>query len=172
MENLEFKKILFKTVFCAMACDGYIDDLEIEEMRNIDKNTSYFKNLDLTNELNELIEEIKTKGKKIVLELFQILRTSKLTIVQELLIIEVAFRIINADHKVDENEIKFFNLLRSKLEVGNEILMERFGKIPYLSNMVYDNIKVDSDDSQKNFVRDFTFPKLLAIKSIDLKDSK
>ena len=42
-----------------MACDGHIDDLEIEEMRKIDTNTSYFKNVDLSDELNELIEEIK-----------------------------------------------------------------------------------------------------------------
>ena len=54
----------------------------------------------------------------------------------------------------------------------NEILRERFGKIPYLSNMNYDKIKVDLDDSQKNFVRDVKLPELVAIKSIDLKDSK
>ena len=35
----EFKKILFRTAFCSMACDGTIDDLEINEMKNIDKNT-------------------------------------------------------------------------------------------------------------------------------------
>lgn len=172
MENLEFKKILFKTAFCVMACDGHIDDLEIEEMRKIDTNTSYFKNVDLSDELNELIEEIKTKGKTIVLDLFQTLRTTKLTMVQELLIIEVAFRIINADNKVDENEIKFFNLLRSKLEVDNEILRDRFGNIPYLSNMNYNKIRVASEDSQKNFVRDVKLPELVAMKSIDLKDSK
>ena len=61
-------------------------------------------------------------------------------------------------------KLKFFNLLRSKLEVENEILRERFGKIPYLSNMNYDKIKVDSDDSQKNFVRDVTLPELVAIR--------
>ena len=172
MENLEFKKILFKTAFCVMACDSHIDDLEIEEMRKIDTNTSYFKNVDLSDELNELIEEIKTKGKTIVLDLFQTLRTTKLTMVQELLIIEVAFRIINADNKVDENEIKFFNLLRSKLEVDNEILRDRFGNIPYLANMNYNKIRVASEDSQKNFVRDVKLPELVAMKSIDLKDSK
>ena len=172
MENLEFKKILFKTAFCVMACDGHIDDLEIEEMKKIDTNTSYFKNVDLSDELSQLIEEIKTKGKTIVLDLFQTLRTTKLTMVQELLIIEVAFRIINADNKVDENEIKFFNLLRSKLEVDNEILRDRFGNIPYLANMNYNKIRVDSEDLQKNFVRDVKLPELLAMKSIDLKDSK
>ena len=33
MESIEFKKILFKTAFCVMACDGDIDELEIEEMK-------------------------------------------------------------------------------------------------------------------------------------------
>ena len=43
----DFKKILFKTAFCSMACDGKIDDLEIKEMKLIDKNTSYFSKIDL-----------------------------------------------------------------------------------------------------------------------------
>tara|TARA_B100000795_G_scaffold227678_1_gene184108 strand:- start:1173 stop:1685 length:513 start_codon:yes stop_codon:yes gene_type:complete len=170
MENLEFKKILFKTAFCVMACDGHIDDLEIEEMRKIDTNTSYFKNVDLSDVLSQLIEEVKTKGKIIVLELFQTLRTTKLTIVQELLIIEVAFRIINADNKVDENEIKFLNLLRSKLDVENETLRDRFGNIPYLSNMNY--AKINLIDSQNNFIENIKLPDMISLTNIDLEETK
>lgn len=55
----EFKKILFRTAFCSMACDGTIDDLEINEMKNIDKNTSYFNEIDLSNELDHLIKKNK-----------------------------------------------------------------------------------------------------------------
>ena len=170
MENLEFKKILFKTAFCVMACDGHIDDLEIEEMKKIDINTAYFNKVDLSDELSQLIEEVKTKGKIIVLELFQTLRTTKLTIVQELLIIEVAFRIINADNKVDENEIKFLNLLRSKLDVENETLRDRFGNIPYLSNMNY--AKINLIDSQNNFIENIKLPDMISLTNIDLEETK
>ena len=54
METIEFKKVLFKTAFCVMACDGHIDQLEIDEMKKIDTNTSYFNDVDLSNELDDL----------------------------------------------------------------------------------------------------------------------
>jgi len=156
METLEFKKILFKTAFCVMACDGHIDELEIEEMKKIDTSTSYFNDIDLSSELTRLISSVKSRGKIIVKELFQTLRENELSTVQELLIVEVALRIINADNKVDENEIKFLNFLRSKLDVANETLIDRFGSIPSLVNMNYDKLK--PMDLQEQFIKSMLFP--------------
>tara|TARA_B110000093_G_C12731837_1_gene310662 strand:+ start:154 stop:660 length:507 start_codon:yes stop_codon:yes gene_type:complete len=167
MESIEFKKILFKTAFCVMACDGDIDELEIEEMKKIDSSTSYFNDIDLSNELTSLISSVKSRGKIVVQELFKTLRDNELSMVQELLIIEVALRIINADNKVDENEIKFLNLLRSKLDIANATLIDRFGSIPYLVNMNYDKLNVM--DSQKQFIDLMLFPESTRLKEIDLK---
>ena len=50
MEKNEFKKLLFKVAFCTMVCDGHIDESEIDEMKMMDKNTSFFHNLDLYEE--------------------------------------------------------------------------------------------------------------------------
>ena len=172
MENLDFKKTLFKTAFCVMACDGHIDDLEIEEMKKINENTSYFKKVDLNSELDKLIEEVKKKGKLLVLDLFHTLRTTKYTIVQELLILEVVIRIINADNRVDENEIKFLNLIRSKLEVDNEILKDRFGNIPHLKNMNYSKINEDLDESREDFFLNIKLPEVSEMESIDLNEIK
>ena len=158
METIEFKKVLFKTAFCVMACDGHIDQLEIDEMKKIDTNTSYFNDVDLSNELDDLVKEINVKGKIIISELFKTLRNQKLTLVQELLIIEVSLRIMNADDKVDESEVKFINHLRSKLEVDNQILIDRFGSVPFLKNMNYNKINNDEISSQKNFIDDIQLP--------------
>ena len=168
MESIEFKKILFKTAFCVMACDGDIDELEIEEMKKIDSSTSYFNDIDLSNELTSLISSVKSRGKIVVQELFKTLRDNELSMVQELLIIEVALRIINADNKVDENEIKFLNLLRSKLDLANATLIDRFGSIPYLVNMNYDKLNVM--DSQIQFIDLMLFPESTRLKEIDLKN--
>jgi len=43
MDKIEFKKLLFKVAFCTMACDGHIDKREIEEMKIMDKKTSFFR---------------------------------------------------------------------------------------------------------------------------------
>ena len=54
MDKNEFKKILFKVAFCAMACDGKIQKEEIEELKIMDKKTSYFAEIDLSDELKQL----------------------------------------------------------------------------------------------------------------------
>ena len=137
MEQEIFKKILFKVAFCAMACDGHIDDLEIKELHLIDKKTSYFAAIDLSQELEHLIDDFKNKGIQVIEELFHYLRETKLNTIQELLVLEVALRIVNADDKHDENEIKFVNLLRSKLELHDETINDRFGKLSILRTNEY-----------------------------------
>lgn len=168
MEALEFKKILFKTAFCVMACDGHIDEREINEMKAIDKNTTYFKDVDLTDELDFLVKEVKTEGKKIVKTLLKKLRETKLSMVQELLILEVAVRMINADEKVEESEVKFLNLLRSKLEVENEIIRERFGNISYLTHMNYSNLE-NEEKASVDYTESISLPEIGTIEKIQLK---
>jgi len=164
----EFKKILFRTAFCSMACDGTIDDLEINEMKNIDKNTSYFNEIDLSNELDHLIKKINTDGKKVISELFETLRKVNLNIVQELLILEVAMRIISADDRHEKNEIKFLKLLRSKLDINTEIILDRFGNIPFLNNMNYKKLNANREE-HLSFINSVNLPELSQIKDIKLK---
>lgn len=149
MEQEIFKKILFKVAFCAMACDGHIDDLEIKELHLMDKKTSYFASINLSQELEYLVNDFKNKGTQVIEELFHHLRETKLNTIQELLILEVALRIINADDKHDENEIKFINLLRSKLELHDETINDRFGKLSILRTNEYSkNIIIGKIDTE------------------------
>ena len=137
MEKTEFKKLLFKVAFCTMACDGHIDDREVEELRIMDKNTSFFDSVDLSEELKQLVKDLKNKGTKVIEELFAFLRETKLNPIQELIVLEVALRIINADNKHDENEVKFIHLLRSKLELHDETINDRFGELDILYTNEY-----------------------------------
>jgi len=132
MDKIEFKKLLFKVAFCTMACDGDIDDREIEEMKVMDKHTSFFDHIDLSIELSELVNEFHKKGSAVIEELFSTLRKTQLNPIQELLVLEVALRIINADGKHDENEIRFLQLLRSKLDLHDETINDRFGDLDIL----------------------------------------
>jgi hypothetical protein len=78
MDKNEFKKILFKVAFCTIACDGHIDDREVEELKTMDKNTSFFEAIDLSDELEQLITDLKREGTKVIEELFSCLRETKL----------------------------------------------------------------------------------------------
>jgi uncharacterized tellurite resistance protein B-like protein len=159
--DTKFKKILFKTAFCCMACDGHIDDQEIEEIKKMDKNTTYFGDVDLSEELDLLLKNLIKHGKKVVNDLFQELRDAKLNPVQELLLLEVALRIIHADEKIDENELKFLKLLRGKLEVFDEIIIDRFGKNKLLFDKSYKN---DIKLSEFEYVDGLELPKFSELK--------
>jgi len=166
MDAIKFKKLLFKTAFCCIACDGHIDDREVAEMKYLDKNTSYFGDTDLSKELDTLIEDLKTKGKHIVFELFEEIKNSDISFVQELLLLEITFRLINSDEKVDDNEVKFLKLLRSYLKVYDEIIIERFGQVNLLFDKKYYSTFKTSDQT-KEFFDGLTLPELKDITKID-----
>jgi hypothetical protein len=165
MEKDKFKKILFKVAFCAMACDGEIQKEEIEELKFMDKNTSYFADIDLSNELTQLVNDFESKGTKVIEELFELLRTTKLNPIQELLVLEIALRIINADNVIDENEVKFINFLRSKLEVYDEIIIDRFGELDILYTNEYSKNKFTLEQ-EKEFTENIELPEISDLKEI------
>jgi len=166
MDAIEFKKLLFKTAFCCIACDGHIDDREVAEMKYLDKNTSYFGDTDLSQELDALIEDLKSKGKHIVFELFEQIKNSDISFVQELLLLEITFRLIHSDKKIDENEVKFLKLLRTYLKVYDEIIIDRFGSVELLFDKKY-SFTYKTTDHKNEFIEELTFPELKEIKNID-----
>lgn len=167
MDNTEFKKLLFKVAFCTMACDGDIDDREIEEIKIMEETTSFFHSIDLSKELKYLLKALDKKGRKIVEDLFKDLANYELNTIQELIILEVALRIINADERIDENEIKFIHFLRSKLKVHDETIHDRFGAVDILHTNDYSQ-NIISDKADKEFIDNLIFPEMINMKDIDL----
>jgi len=171
MDKNKFKKILFKVAFCTMACDGHIDQREIDELKIMDKKTSYFSDIDLSNELDELVNDFKQKGVKVIEELFELLRKTKLNPIQELLILEVALRIANADERIDENEVKFINFLRSKLELHDEIIIDRFGELDILYTNEYSR-NIVAGKTEKEFAESVKLPDMAELIQVDLNIKK
>jgi uncharacterized tellurite resistance protein B-like protein len=171
MDKKEFKKILFKVAFCAMTCDGDIDDREIEELKLMNDKTTYFTNIDLSEELKQLVSDFKNKGAKVIEEFFELLRNVKLNPIQELLLLEIALRIIYADKRIDENEVKFINFLRSKLRVHDEIIIERFGELDILHTNEYSK-NIYLNKAEMEFVKNIKLPKMSELTHIDLTNKK
>ena len=133
MEQVKFQKILLATAICAIACDGEIDDAEIEELGHIVKNTTYFIGIDPVGFSKEMIDAVKNNSTDFVGNYFQKLRRTPLSPAQELLILEIIIRIIQADKRIDENEVAFLKQVRSRLNVYDEIIYQRFGEMPCLT---------------------------------------
>ncbi len=134
MEQKELQKLLLETIVCSIACDGDIDDREIEEMHKMINHASYFREFKVDDLLDEMIQSVRSDGRAFLGSYFKQLKQSELSPMQELLVLEVVLRIIRADEKLDENEIAFLKLVRSSFNVHDEIIQQRFGDVPCLAD--------------------------------------
>ena len=126
MKNQDFKEFLFKSAVMAMACDGDIAETEIEEIKSIVANEIYFMGYDFEEPLKNNIENIKANGKGAINQYLQDIGTNNLNEHQEILLIEVLLRIIEADNDVQTSEIKFLQLAKAKLKVDEQTLIVKF----------------------------------------------
>jgi hypothetical protein len=171
VERKDFQRLLFRTAFCLMACDGHIDNREVNEIKFMNNSSAYFRGIDLSEELEELLVDLKAKGKIIVDELFETITELNISTVQELLLLEVAFRLVNADEKVDENEIKFLRFLRSKLKVHDEVIRDRFGVVEYLFDKDYSHDIVKSETHDDLFAS-IVIPEFKDFEKVDFSKFK
>lgn len=125
METLHLNKLLLKTAFSCMACDGDIDKREVKLIKKLHKENNTFGEIDINAELDTLLLTINKDGQQFLKEYFKELTEAELTEDNELEIIRVAIDTIKADEKVEYSEIKFFKVIRSKLKIGNELILEK-----------------------------------------------
>ena len=125
MEKLNFQELLLKTAFSCMACDGDIDKREVKLIKKLSAETKVFGEIEINNELDNLVKTINEKGFQFLRDYFKELTNVKLTEEEELKIIEVALDTIKADEKIEYSEIKFFKVIRSKLSISNDKILEK-----------------------------------------------
>lgn len=148
MKTTDFQKLLFKSAVSAMAVDGVIHDIEIEEIKSIVKHNAYFLDFDFENELEENLTTIKKSGKDAINQYLVSLASSDMNQKQELILVDVLLRMMEADKHFDTAEIKFLQLVKSKLKTSEEVLISKFPRhIEYLMDLKgYDSASLfDSD---------------------------
>ncbi|MCB0751501.1 MAG: TerB family tellurite resistance protein [Ignavibacteriae bacterium] len=128
MKPTEFQKFLFQSAVSAMAIDGEIHNSEVEEIETIVKHTAYFLDLDFDTELEANISNIKANGKDAINHYLQSFSNLDLSEKQEVILIEILLRIIEADQRIERNEIQFLQMVKSKLKTSEETLIMKFPK--------------------------------------------
>jgi len=123
MEQISFNKLLLKTAFSCMACDGDIDKREVVLIKTMHQQKKIFGEIDINQELDKLLLEINRDGHKFLRGYFNELTSSELSEQDELKLIEVAIDTIKADDKIEYSEVKFFKVIRSKLKIENEPIL-------------------------------------------------
>lgn len=125
MQTLPFNKLLLKTAFSCMACDGDIDKREVKLIKKLQKENKTFGDMDINAEMDILLSDINKNGPQFLKNYFKDLTEAELTENDELKIIEVAIDTIKADKKIEYSEIKFFKVIRSKLAIENKPILEK-----------------------------------------------
>jgi len=171
METISFNKLLLKTSFCCMASDGQIDKREIALIKSMCKESSYFKNFNFKDEINQLITKINTRGKEFIRDYFDLLNEADLTEEEELVLIDYAIQTINSDEKVEYAEIKFFKNIRYRLNISDEKILN---KHPDIEMFLEDDIKTDSllDRITKQYLETAELPQFEFISSDTISSDK
>lgn len=128
MKTTDFQNFLLKSAIAVMACDGSIDNEEITEIEHMVSNEIYFMGFDYEKPFETNLNYIKSNGKKAINEYLSELSSLNLNDKQELRLIEVLIRTIEADNKIENNEIKFLQLVKSKLKLSEETIISQFPK--------------------------------------------
>lgn len=125
MEQISLNKLLLKTAFSCMACDGNINKREVVLIKTMHQEHKIFGDIDVNQELDNLLLEINRDGHKFLRSYFNELTSTELSAQDELKLIEVAIDTIKADDKVEYSEVKFFKVIRSKLKIDNDLILAK-----------------------------------------------
>lgn len=162
MENQTFNSLLLKTAFSCMACDGHIDDREIELILALSKEKIFFGALDTETELQKLISEINGQGHGFLRQYLKELDEAHLNEEEELKVIKVAVDVIEADEEVEYSEIKFFKIVRTHLEVSDEKVLKIY---PEYEEYLEEDVISDSYflTLQNDFFESYKTPEFAAL---------
>jgi uncharacterized tellurite resistance protein B-like protein len=184
METQEFEKLLIKSAFSCMVCDGEIDKNEINLIKSLFSSSSFQSTTCIDDLLNQFITEINSQGNDFLRLFLKELKIAVLTEEEELKLIDFCLKTIYSDFEVKYNEIKFFKIIRSKLKVSNERILEKFPskdvflektfeiikeKLPSIEQFLEEDIVTETyiERLKDNFFSSSTLPQFETIKTFD-----
>ncbi len=184
METQDFEKLLIKSAFSCMVCDGEIDNNEMDLIKSLFRSSSFQATTNIDDLLNQLIGEINSQGNDFLRLFLKELRIAVLTEEEELKLIDFCLKTIYSDFAVKYNEIKFFKIIRSKLKVSNETILEKFPtkdifleksfeiikeKLPSIEQFLEEDIITEKyiDRLKDDFFSNTALPQFETIKTFD-----
>lgn len=152
---MKTKELYLKTLFCCCACDGEIAPEEISLIKSIVNSDNLFKGMNVETLLNGYVTKINQQGKSFLKAYLDELADSKLSDGEQMILVELAINMIEADEQVVYSEIKFFKKIRAKLSITDEAILN---KLPDKEDYILpDILSDDKDDWANNIFAPITF---------------
>lgn len=169
--NSDFSKLLLKTVFSFMTCDGHISPKEIGFIKELAKEKIDLADIDVDAELKLMVELINLKGLDFFDDYFKKVNNATLSEEQEILLLESAIQTITADDQVKKEEINFLKILRTTLKSPDQKILDKFPKIG--KNFIQKDALTDIyiKELYSNYFKENTLPTFDLSQVQDISDS-
>ena len=124
---MKTNELYLKTLFCCCACDGEIAQEEVGMIKELTENSTLFQ------DINEYVNQINNQGKAFLKDYLSELSNAVLSDDEQITLIDLAIKMIEADKQVLYSEVKFFKKIRSRISISDEqILLKLSGIEDYL----------------------------------------
>ena len=140
---METNLLLLKTLFCCSACDGDIAPEEVSLVKELAEQDSTFADIDMEKILNEYIEEINVSGKMFLKSYLNDVTETSLSDDEQVKLIDLAIKMIEADNQILYSEVKFFKKIRKHLSVSDNYILE---KLPSSKDYLLPDISSEDKD--------------------------
>lgn len=117
------EELYLKTVFCCIACDGDIAAEEVDMVREMCAKDNLFHSIDSEKYLNLWIAEINEQGSMFLQSYLKELKSVDLNEKEQLLLVSLAIKAIEADNRIEYAEVKFFKKIRLRLTISDEAIL-------------------------------------------------
>lgn len=118
--------LYLKTVFTCMACDGDIAPEEVQLLRELLSNTNMFKDLDVEAILKKYVAAINENGVAFLNQYLSEVAENHMTKEEQMCLVDLAFKTIEADKRIEYAEVKFFKKIRVRLSLTDEDILKKY----------------------------------------------
>lgn len=123
-----------------MACDGDIAKEEIDLIKKYVQESTLFGNINVEELLNCYVAEINDKGVSYLNSYINDIKGTERNEEQELNIVRIAIKMIEADNVIQYSEVKFFKRIRQCLNIEDDVILK---EMPDKEDYLLPDISVD-----------------------------
>lgn len=116
-------ELYLKTIFSCIACDGEIAPEEIQMVRDMSQVEDLFRSLDVEKIINGWIADINEIGAAFLQRFLKEIDSVTMSDDEQLTLVSLAFKAIEADNVIEYAEIKFFKKIRKHLSISDEQIL-------------------------------------------------
>jgi uncharacterized tellurite resistance protein B-like protein len=143
---MDTTELLLKTLFCCSACDGEIAPEEIDLVKNLTEQQEIFNGINVEETLNKYVAEINSEGKQFLRSYLNELSDATLSESEQIKLIDLAIKMIEADNQILYSEVKFFKKIRNRLSVEDEAIL---AELPNCEDYLLPDISAEDKDFEE-----------------------